>query len=130
MQRLAIKIERATNPERQLVQTENEVETFSICKRLIDRRDTKLLLSPISGKRYIHNVELQISIIIEKDSITLVNHVYSYVIPASNSKLYNRVVSIFDVEVERRRNELEQDIRKNIQHSLKSIYQNLVDERI
>ena len=130
MQRLAIKIERATNPERQLVQTENEAETFSICKRLIDRRDTKLLLSPISGKRYIHNVELQISIIIEKDSITLVNHVYSYVIPASNSKLYNRVVSIFDVEVERRRNELEQDIRKNIQHSLKSIYQNLVDERI
>ena len=105
------------------------VEATSICKRLISKEDTVLLLSPISGKRYIRSKDNQIHVIIEGHLVTIVNHSYSYVIPMEG-KSHERLIRMFDMEVEARRNVMEAEIRANIKHSLSNIYENLVNEQV
>jgi len=103
------------------------VEATSICKRLISKEDTVLLLSPISGKRYIKSEDNQLFIIVETNQLTLVNHQYSYDIDITG-KAHERIARIFDTEVERRREIMEMEIRSNVQKSLRTIYQNLSNE--
>ena len=105
------------------------METFSICKRLISKEDTTLLMSPISGKRYINSADKQIYIIIEPRMVTLVNHSYSYNIELT-APTFSKIARIFDAEVESRREAMEKEIRSNVKHSLSQIYKNLVDERV
>ena len=79
VQRAAIKTIRMTDPNKQdMVHSEYETEAFAICRNLINRKDTTLLISPISGKRYIESDDKQLFIIIEHNQITIVNHQYSY----------------------------------------------------
>jgi hypothetical protein len=108
---------------------EYEIETLAICKRLASRKTSTLLLSPISGKRYIRSKDNQIHVIIEGHLVTIVNHSYSYVIPMEG-KSHERLIRMFDMEVEARRNVMEAEIRANIKHSLSNIYQNLINEQV
>ena len=101
-----------------------EKECFSVCKALIDHKESVLLMSPISGKRYIKSEDDQIFIIIESHQITIVNHSYSYNIDIWGTALA-RITSMFDIEVERRRDAMETEIRANVKHSLSNIYKNL-----
>jgi len=129
-QRWGLKIYKLTDYERQYEkETDYYRETFGICHRLISNPDAVLLMSPISGKRYIKSDDGQIFIVIQKDTIDIVNHTYSYNIKVNGTNLYDRIVRIFDNEVESRREEMEAEIRVNVTHSLKSIYQNLTDEQ-
>lgn len=105
-----------------------EKECFSVCKALIDQEDSVLLMSPISGKRYIKSEDDQIFIIIEQNQITIVNHNYSYNIDIWGSAL-NRISNMFDIEVEKRRDAMETEIRSNVKHSLSNIYKNLTHEK-
>ena len=57
---------------------EYERECFSICRALIRQENSIMLMSPISGKRYIESDDKQLFIIIEHNQITIVNHQYSY----------------------------------------------------
>ena len=81
-------------------------------------------MSPISGKRYIKSEDDQIFIIIEQNQITIVNHNYSYNIDIWGSAL-TRISNMFDIEVEKRRDAMESEIRSNVKHSLSNIYKNL-----
>lgn len=129
-QRWGLKIAKLTDPERQYEkETDYYKETFGICHRLISNPASTLLISPISGKRYIKSDDSQIFIVIQKDTIDIVNHTYSYNIKVNGTNLYDRITRIFDAEVESRREDMETEIRKNVTHSLKSIYQNLTDEQ-
>jgi hypothetical protein len=88
-----------------------------------------LLLSPLSGKRYIKSHDEQLFIIIESSLITIVNHQYSYNINIWGKALDN-IVRNFDIEVEKRREAMEMEIRSNVKHSLANIFKNLSNEKI
>ena len=129
-QKVAIELFRITDPSKyQAPKNEYEIETLAICKKLATRKTSTLLMSPISGKRYIRSSDNQIHVIIEGHLVTIVNHSYSYVIPMEG-KSHDRLIRMFDMEVEARRNVMETEIRANIKHSLSNIYQNLVNEQI
>jgi hypothetical protein len=129
-QKVAIGMFRMTDPSKyEAPKNEYEIETLAICKRLASRKTSTLLLSPISGKRYIRSKDNQIHVIIDGHLVTIVNHSYSYVIPMEG-KSHERLIRMFDMEVEARRNVMESEIRANIKHSLSNIYENLVNEQI
>ena len=106
---------------------EYEREALAICKKLAAKPNSTLLLSPISGKRYIKSDDNQIYIIIDGHLVNIVNHSYSYVIPVEG-KQHERLLRMFDKEVEARRELMEAEIRSNVKHSLSTIYTKLVNE--
>jgi hypothetical protein len=129
-QRVAIRATRMMNPDVEgRYNNDFNVEAFAICKRLISKRETTLLISPISGKRYIKSDDNQLFIIIEFHQMTIVNHQYSYNIDIAG-KAHERIAQVFDAEVERRREQMEIEIRSNVKHSLSNIYKNLLNEKV
>jgi len=129
-QRVGIALSRMTDPSKyEAPKNEYEMETLAICRRLASRKTSTLLMSPISGKRYIRSKDNQIHVIIEGHLVTIVNHSYSYVIPMEG-RSHDRLIRMFDMEVEARRNVMEAEIRANIKHSLSNIYQNLINEQV
>lgn len=108
---------------------EYEREALAICKKLAAKPNSTLLLSPISGKRYIKSDDNQIYIIIDGHLVNIVNHSYSYVIPVEG-KQHERLLRMFDKEVEARRELMEAEIRSNIKHSLSTIYIKLANEQV
>jgi hypothetical protein len=129
-QKVAIGMFRIVDPSKyEAPKHEYETETLAICKRLSARETSTLLMSPISGKRYIRSKDNQIHVIIDGHLVTIVNHSYSYVIPIEG-KSHERLIRMFDMEVEARRNVMEAEIRANIKHSLSNIYQNLINGQI
>lgn len=100
---------------------EEEIFCVEICKKLIPRNTSKLTIAPLSNKKYIKSDEQDMFIVIHERTISLINHVYSYNVFIESDKLYNEVINIFDKELEDRRLVLEDEIRSNIKHSLKSI---------
>jgi len=100
---------------------EEELYSIDICKKLIKYSSSKLTIAPLSNKRYIKNDDNDMFIVIQDRTISLINHVYSYNVYIESDKLYVDVLNHFDNELENRRIELENEIRSNIKHSLKSI---------
>jgi len=129
-QKIALKALRtASNKEDDRDHSEYEKECIAIVKALILQEDSVLLMSPISGKRFIKSDESQLFIIIESQTIVIVNHQYSYNINVWGKTL-NRIVNMFDVEVEKRRTAMEMEIRSNVKHSLSNIYKTLMHEKV
>lgn len=128
-QRLTLKLYKLGNQTDEPKKGEFEYECMVICKTLINKEDTELLMSPISKKRYIHSNDKQVFIIIEYRQITIVNHNYSYTIDMT-IKSFDRLSHMFDNEVERRRQLMEEEIRSNVKHSLTNIYNNILNENI
>jgi hypothetical protein len=129
-QKVAIGMLRMVDPSKyEAPKNEYEIEALAICKKLASKKSSTLLISPISGKRYIKSDDNQIYIIIEGHLVNIVNHSYSYVIPVEG-KSHERLIRMFDIEVERHREIMETEIRSNIKHSLSTIYKNLVNEQI
>ena len=79
VQQKYIKLARLSNPQLKKSGT-YERDCMAICKKLIDKDETILLLTPISNKRYIRNEEQQIFVILENYSVKVINHVYSYTV--------------------------------------------------
>ena len=100
--------------------SEYERDCVSICKKLIGKEETTLLFTPISFKRYIRNEEHQIFVILENHNVKVINHVYSYTV-FLEKKSWENLISIFDNEVEKRRESFEKEITSNIKHSLQNI---------
>ena len=113
-----ISLARLSTPPMQ--KSEYERDCISICKKLIGKEETILLLTPISNKRYIRNEEHQIFVILEGNNVKVINHVYSYTVFLEKS-CWESLVSIFDNEVEKRREIFEKEITSNIKHSLQNI---------
>lgn len=106
---------------------EEEVYCTEICIKLINLEDSKLTLSPISNKRFILNDRKGISIIIHNRFVTLINHVYGYNMVIDDEDLYNSIIKRFDEVLEEKRRVLEEELRKNIQTSLKIILSKISD---
>lgn len=104
--------------------SEYERDAMNICKKLIAKPETKLLLTPLSHKRYIKNEDLKIAVIIENRSIQVINHIYSYTV-FLDEKSWESLKSAFDFEVESRRELFEKEITENIKHSLRTIYKSI-----
>ena len=100
--------------------SEYERDCISICKKLIHKEETILLLTPISNKRYIRNEEHQIFVILEAHNVKVINHIYSYTVYLEKNSWEN-IIDLFDNEVERRREIFEKEITSNIKHSLQNI---------
>ena len=100
---------------------EEELYCVDICKNLILNQKSKLTIAPVSNKRYIKSDDNDMFIVIHNRVISLINHVYSYNVYIENDKLYAEVINNFDNELEKRRGLLEDEIKSNIKHSLKSI---------
>jgi len=109
---------------------EHEGECITICKHLIPQKDTELLYSLITEKRYIKSDKQQIFLTIQADQLTVVNHQYSYNIDLHGSNVYDRICSLFDNEIEKRRELMEKEIYSNVKHSLSTIVKNLSYEQI
>lgn len=100
---------------------EEEIYALEICKKLIMNPKSKLTNAPISFKRFIKNDENNMFVVINNRTISLINHVYSYNVYIESGDNYSSVCEIFDNEMEKKRQELEDELKNNIQHSLKEI---------
>ena len=104
---------------------QEELITIEICKKLISNPKSKLTYAPLSSKRFIHNSEQDMYIVLHAHTINLINHVYSYSIYLSNHDAYVEIVETFDSVLDKERLKLEDEIKNNIQHSLESILKKL-----
>jgi hypothetical protein len=64
-------------------------------------------------------------IVMESYTIHLINHVYSYSVYLQDTSKFGNLTQKFDKVLEDRRELLESEIRKNIQHSLSNILDKL-----
>ena len=123
IQKQGIKIQKITDPTR-LVKSQHERECVDICRKLIPLKETKLLITPLSPKKYIRNDELKVDIIIEVRHVNIINHVYSYSL-VMEGKGMEIIMEMFNNELESRRQDFETEITSNIKHSLKTISNNI-----
>jgi hypothetical protein len=105
--------------------TDEEIFASEICKKLITNPTSELIISPISHKRIIKNEEKNMYVVMESYTIHLINHVYSYSVYLQETSKFMELTKIFDKVLEDRREILEHEIRKNIQHSLSNILDKL-----
>ncbi len=101
-----------------------QLTAYFICKRLIDKEGTILLMAPLSGKRYIKKEDENLFIIINSDNVQIINHVYSYIIPMSG-RIFKKTLKVFDNKLESNREKLEMEVKGNIQNSLNQIKNDL-----
>jgi hypothetical protein len=100
---------------------EEEKITFEICKKLIQDPKSKLTNAPISNKRFIKNQEKGIFVVIENNTIILVNHIYSHSVFASDTDSYSKLCQDFDKYLDDERLRLENEIKNNLKNSLQEI---------
>ena len=106
--------------------TLEEQTCIDICNKLVHKVNSHLTYAPKSTKRFIRNETYNMFIVIQDRTIHLINHVYSYSVYIENTELYSNLLESFDTELEFRRQSLENEIRNNIQHSLKNIYDRII----
>ena len=105
--------------------TEEEIFAADICEKLINNPTSELTFSPISNKRIIKNEQTHMYVVMESYTIHLINHVYSYSVYLQDTSKFTALTQKFDKILEDKRQVLESEIRKNIQHSLKNILDKL-----
>lgn len=93
---------------------------MSIARSLITHPESKFLTAPISGKRYIKNAELDLFCILDHGTISITNHVYHYDVNV-NDRNWERLSKMYDGKVETIRQEYEDQIMSQIEHSLENI---------
>ena len=104
--------------------SETEKMCMSITRSLIIHPDSKFLLAPLSGKRYIKNSDKGLFIIIDRGTISLTNHVYHYDVNITERN-WERLIKMYDGKVETIRQEYEDQIMSQITHSLHIIQDKL-----
>lgn len=106
---------------------EEVIYSLDICEKVVGYEDSKLTYAPMSGKRFIKNENLNIFIVIQNRTINIINHAYSYTIYVEQDDKYNYLLKSFDEALEKQRRDIEDEIRDNIQHSLKRILDRVSD---
>ena len=85
---------------------QNERLCKSICYKLINQPDSKFLIAPISGKRYIKNSRLELFVILDDKRISITNHVYHYDVVFTDRD-FDRITKMYDNKTETIRQEFE-----------------------
>lgn len=104
---------------------EDVLFAIQICEKVLQHSDSKLTLTPISGKRFIKNETLDMFIVVEGRAVNIINHTYSYTIYVEENDKYNHLIRVFDSTLEKHRKVLEDEIKENIKFSLKRILNEL-----
>ena len=99
---------------------ENSKTCLKICRRLIKDKNSKFLIAPISGKKYIKNVELGLFVIMDGGKVSITNHVYHYDIYLDITE-WEKLNKMFDARTESDRLIYEKEIHSQIEFSLQSI---------
>ena len=123
-QKLYITWKRSLDPNRIPKKDPQQTSILLICKKIISNKDSTLLIAPIRGKRYIKYEKGNLFIILSKEQIEIINHVYSYIIPM-NSIILHKIEKIFDNRLEEIRLDMEMEIKNNIQKSLSQLLRDL-----
>lgn len=123
MQRNYIYVQRLTTPK-DPNSSPYENDAIRITTKLINDSDSTMLISPLSGKKYIKNEKFGMYIILSSSTVQIINHKYSYVVFISDKK-YDKLINEFNIEVEKRRELFEREILGNINVSMKSILKTL-----
>jgi hypothetical protein len=105
--------------------SDEEKYAVEIAKNLIKLEDSILYISPISNKRFIRHDNKNIYVVIDLRNILIINHIYSYSVYIESDELYNTLIDFFNQTLEKKRDDFEKEIKKNIQHSLKNILDNM-----
>lgn len=105
-----------------------EKEAIAIVNRLVKDKESDLLTCPNTGKYYIRCGRKKMLIVIGYREVNIINSVYSYSVHLSE-KTETNIRNFFLDEVEVRRDEMEQEFTSSVKHSLKTIYQNLANEK-
>jgi hypothetical protein len=98
----------------------NERLCKSICYKLINLYDSKFLIAPISGKRYIKNSRLELFVILDDRRISITNHVYHYDV-LLDERDWDRISTMYDNKTEKIRQEFEDEMKSQINNSLHNI---------
>ena len=101
--------------------TDEERYCVQICMKLLDNYLSKLTFAPVSESRYIVNEDKQMFVVINNHTINITNHVYSYTIYIQDHSSYSRLTKKFDSILEEERQNIQDEIRRNIKHSLQTI---------
>lgn len=100
--------------------SETQKMCMSIARSLITHPDSKFLLAPLSGKRYIKNSEMGLFLILDDRTLSITNHIYHYDV-VINDRNWERLTKMYDGKVENIRQEYEDQIMSQIEHSLENI---------
>lgn len=103
----------------------HEKTAFKICLKLIKHEDSNFMIAPLSNKRYISNDNLSLFIIIDYGRVEITNHVFHYDVRLSNRD-FERLLYLYNEEVEKRRIFTENEIKTNIKNTLDKIYEKII----
>jgi hypothetical protein len=99
-------------------------ECINICRKLLEQKDTILLIAPISSKRFMKNERYGIYVILYGKTIEIINHVYNYTVSV-DEKTWDLMIDDFNYELEERRMQFETEISTNIKYSLKTVLKSI-----
>jgi hypothetical protein len=105
--------------------TDEEKYSLQICLKLLENLSSKLTFAPVSESRFIVNEDKQMFVVINNHTINITNHVYSYTVYIQEHSSYSKLIKKFDAILEEERQNIQDEIRRNIKHSLQSILNNL-----
>ena len=99
---------------------DNQRICLSICRSLINHPDSKFLIAPLSGERFIKNSELRLFVILEGRQISITNHVYHYDVTLYDRE-WERLTRLYDNKTEFTRQQYKEEVKSQIKNSLRSI---------
>lgn len=100
--------------------THYEKTCAAICRKLINNKNSKFSIAPLSDKKYIINEQLGIFVVFQDSKFEITNHVYHYEVNM-NHRTAERLHSLFNNKTETIRLEYENQIRSQITNSLQDI---------
>jgi len=119
---IKIKIIKTFDPNLRRKISEDERYAMVIARKMISDKNCDLLANPYNGKMYARSDEKGVLLVLSSnpEEVTIINHVYCYNVKLKG-RSYNSISEEMEMEIDRRREKMESEYRKNIQHSLKSI---------
>lgn len=99
---------------------DNQRICLSICRSLINHPESKFLIAPISGERFIKNTELRLFVILEGRQISITNHVYHYDVTLYDRE-WDRLTRLYDNKTEFTRQQYKEEVKSQIKNSLRTI---------
>jgi hypothetical protein len=99
---------------------DNQRICLSICRSLINHPESKFLIAPLSGERFIKNAELRLFVILEGRQISITNHVYHYDVTLYDRE-WERLTRLYDNKTEFTRQQYKEEVKSQIKNSLRSI---------
>lgn len=97
-----------------------QIKCYNIVRKLIPQKNSLLLTTIQTDKRYITNKELDINVVISNEMVFLSNHKYSYYVSLPEEHIKS-IYKLFNKRLEGERFKLEVEMTKNVVNSLSKL---------